>query len=203
MIYKISGKKIKLEKDTIIIERAGIYYEISISATVYNDLVNQPGDEAALIIYHYFNMENNRAIPVLIGFKDELERDFFEKFIKVSGIGPKAALKALAKPISYVAKAIEEADITFLRTLAGIGSQKAKQIVAQLQGKVGRFALIKEGKSSFAPDKQEIIAEAKQVLKRLQYSSKETDEMIQKVVDTKPQISTVEDLLNEIYRQRG
>ena len=139
----------------------------------------------------------------MIGFLEELERDFFIKFTSVSGIGPKAALKAFDKPVAHIASAIEEANATFLKSLAGIGPQKAKQIIAALQGKVGRFALLQAQEKHKAHEPSEVVAEAKQVLKRLQYSAKEIDEMVKKVLDAKPDISTVEDLLNEIYKQKA
>ena len=140
----------------------------------------------------------------MIGFNEELEREFFEKFISVSGIGPRAALKAFDRPISLIARAIEEGDVRFLNTLEGIGRQKAKQIVAHLQGKVGRFTLIKE-KEHITVEKEnkikEMIGEAKQILRRLQYSSKEIDSMLKKALQRKPQPESVEELLNQIYYQ--
>ncbi|MDD5194922.1 MAG: helix-hairpin-helix domain-containing protein, partial [Candidatus Omnitrophica bacterium] len=158
--------------------------------------------EVELIIYHYLNIDGNRGIPVLIGFSDELERDFFEKFISVSGVGPKGALRAFDKPISRIARAIEEGDLEYLTSLVGIGKQKAKQIVACLQGKVGRFALMKEEDEAPAPIKKEIVEEARKILRRLQYGTKEMEDMIKKALSAKPQADNVEDLLNEIYRQK-
>lgn len=201
MIARIKGKLVRKKENQIIIDVGGISYEISISPTVYTRLDIEEGSFLELVIYHYFNMEKNRGIPVMIGFVDELESDFFQMFIGVSGIGPKAALRAFDKPIASIAAAIEEGDLNFLNTLAGIGKQKARQIVAHLQGKVGRFALIKgeESKESF---KKEIVEEAKKILKRLQYSAKEIEEMIKKALGIQPEPDNVEDLLNEIYRQR-
>ena len=202
MIYKIKGKLIKQEEHRVIIDRDGVFYEINIPRTVYESLNSQSQEEAELITYHYFNIDGNRGVPVLVGFLDELERDFFEKFISVSGVGPKAALRAFDKPVPTIASAIEEGDVAFLQTLAGIGKQRAKQIVAHLQGKVGRFALLKEGTHKKEPLGGEFIEEAKEILKRLQYSSKEAEGMIKKAQEAKPEINSPEDLLNEIYRQR-
>ncbi|MFH1503910.1 MAG: Holliday junction branch migration protein RuvA, partial [Candidatus Omnitrophota bacterium] len=201
MIYQIEGRIIRKEENRVVLESKGISYEIHIPKTVYQSLSKEE-ETAKLIIYHYFNIEKNRGFPVLVGFSDELERDFFEKFISVSGVGPKAALRALDKPISIIAQAIEEGDISFLTSLVGIGKQRAKQIIAHLQGKVGRFALIKEGEHQAAPQKKEILEEAKKILKRLQYNSSEAEKMIKNALETNPKVDTVEELLNEIYRQR-
>ena len=101
-----------------------------------------------------------------------------------------------------IAQAIEEGDMIFLKTLAGVGKQRARQIVAHLQGKVGRFALIKEGAQKEEPRRGEIVEEAKEILRRLQYNSKEAENMIKKALEAKPGVDSVEELLNEIYRQK-
>ncbi len=202
MIYQIRGKLIKKEESRVIVDSQGLLYEIHIPKTVYRNLNHNKQEPIELIIYHYLNIDKNKGVPVLIGFLDELQRDFFEKFISVSGVGPKAALRAFDKPISVIASAIEEGNVDFLKTLKGIGKQRAKQIVAHLQGKVGRFALIKENKEPQQPAKDEIVSEAKGILRRLQYTNKESENMIKLALGASPNIDNVEELLNEIYRQR-
>ena len=203
MIYKIKGKLVRCEENTVILELTGIFYKINTPKTVFDFLINEKFDTVELIIYHYINIDKNKGIPVLVGFLEELERDFFEKFISVSGIGPKAALRAFDKPVSGIARAIEEGDMNFLQSLAGVGKQKAKQIVAHLQGKVGRFALIREKEDkNIEPSKNIIVEESMKILKRLQYNTKESEDMIKKVLTSNPQINSVEDFLNEIYKQK-
>ncbi|MCF7869742.1 MAG: hypothetical protein K9L69_02370 [Candidatus Omnitrophica bacterium] len=204
MICKIKGCLSQKNQQSVVVEKEGIFYQIDTPPTVSRRL-KEVGQTVELIIYHYLNLTKNKGIPVLIGFTDELEKEFFEKFISVSGVGPKAALRAFDKPIPLIAKAIEEADMSFLTDLAGVGKQRARQIIAHLQGKVGRFALIKEEleeKKEKDLAKKEIVQEAKQILKRLQYKSQEIDKMIQKAVTANSEVETVESLLNEIYKQK-
>jgi len=201
MIYQIKGRLSKKEENRVVVNVAGISYEVSIPRTVSRRLGNE-AEEVELVIYHYFNLDKSRGVPIMVGFIEELERDFFEKFISVSGVGPKAALRAFDKPVARIAQAIEEGDSGFLQGLAGIGKQRAKQIIAHLQGKVGRFALIQEGQYLNEPEGKEVVAETKEILKRLQYKSSEADKMINRVLEQKPQIDSSEELLNEIYRQR-
>lgn len=205
MICSIKGKLKKKNENSITIETNGLYYEIVIPKSVFLRLDKNIDEDIQLITYHYLNIDKNKGLPVLIGFLEELEKNFFEKFIGVSGVGPKAAIRAFDRPVSIIAKAIEDGDIEFLKTLAGVGKQKAKHIVAHLQGKVGRFALIKEEETAQYNGKlakREVLEEAKEILKRLQYNSKEAEDMIKKVLRLKPQIDSVEEFLNEIYRQR-
>jgi len=201
MIYQIKGRLSKKEENRVVVNVAGISYEVSIPRTVSRRLGNE-AEEVELVIYHYFNLDKNRGTPVMVGFIEELERDFFEKFISVSGVGPKAALRAFDKPVARIAQAIEEGDDSFLQSLAGIGKQRAKQIIAHLQGKVGRFALIKEGQPLREPLGKEVVTETKEILKRLQYKDSEADRMIKRALEQKPQVDSSEELLNEIYRQR-
>jgi len=201
MIGRIRGILTKRLDDKVFIDLGGIWYEIYVPKTVSAKLNDDLGKEIMLVVYDYLHIDKSRALPVMIGFTDELEKDFFTTFISVSGIGPKAALRAFDRPVPSIARAIEEGDAGFLMGLTGIGKQKARQIIAQLQGKVGRFALIKEEEVLEPKRDNEIIEEARKILKRLQYSAKETDSMIKKVIDTSGNIDSVETLLNEIYRR--
>ncbi|HLD82509.1 MAG TPA: Holliday junction branch migration protein RuvA, partial [Candidatus Omnitrophota bacterium] len=153
--------------------------------------------------YHYHQVEPSKSTPVLIGFLNEIEKEFFEIFITVSGIGPRAALKALNQPISLIAKAIDEGDTNFLRSLPGIGQQRAKEIVAKLQNKVGKFGLIQDEVVKTVNTKtSDIEAEAKAVLAQLEYNNTEASAMIKKALERSPDIQTTEGLLNEVYKQK-
>ena len=202
MISRIKGKLVETRDNKVVVDVGGICYEINVSSSTLSRLDKTGDVPVEIIVYHYLSIDKNRAIPVLIGFTEELEKDFFEKFISVSGIGPRVAVKAFSKPPALIARAIEEGDYNFLQALDGIGKQKAKLIIASLQGKVGRFALIKEEEHSSLAAHKEIAQEARQILKRLQYNAKEIEEMIDKALGARPDISTTEDLLNEVYRQK-
>jgi len=55
--------------------------------------------------------------PRLVGFLSEIEREFFELFCSVDGVGVKKALRAMVRPVKEVATAIEEQDATTLSSL--------------------------------------------------------------------------------------
>ena len=97
-----------------------------------------------LLTIHY-HATQNQPRPVLIGFTSELDKEFFEKLITVKDVGPLVAARALAAPVGEIAAAIARQDEAYLRRLPGIGPQKAKNIVAQLSGKVAKFALAQRG----------------------------------------------------------
>ena len=207
MISRITGRLIERREDSVILDVGGISYEILIPGAVMNSLDSQlqENNEISLITYHYLQVEQSRSFPFLIGFLNKVEKEFFGKFITVSGIGPKAAVRALEMPISAIARAIDSGDISFLKSLPGIGEQRAREIVAKLQGKVGKFGLIQDKGASASllrKGKEDIEQEAMDVLLQLQYKKSEAGSMIQGALNRNPEVKTAEDLLNEVYKQK-
>ncbi len=205
MIARISGRIIERGSNYIVVDVNGICYEVFIPQTVMQRLDENVSSDGIvnLVTYHYFQVEPAKGTPVLIGFLSEVEKEFFEIFITVSGIGPRAALKALNQPISLIAQAIDEADMGFLKSLPGIGQQKAREIIAKLQNKVGKFGLIQDAKIKKQREKtKDIQEEAVAVLVQLEYKKSEALNMIKKALERSPDIETTEELLNEVYKQR-
>lgn len=205
MIARISGKLTEKRKQSVILENGGISYEVFLPVITLSRIDEHlsPDSHLKLITYHYQQIEPSRSIPILIGFLSEIEKDFFEVFITVSGIGPKAALRALNAPISAIVRAIDESDIDFLRSLQGIGPQRAKEIVAKLQGKIGRFGLIQDSDTKkTSPSSKNMIDEASEVLMQLQYKKNEAKEMINDALKNHPEIKDTEELLNFVYKQK-
>ena len=205
MISRISGRIIEKGLNYLTVDVGGISYEVFLPATVMQRIDENINDDKtiSLMTYHYFQVEPSKGTPVLIGFLNEVEKEFFEIFITVSGIGPRAALKALNQPISLIAQAIDEADINFLKSLPGIGQQRAREIIAKLQNKVGKFCLIQDTKIKEQEAKTKDFAEeALAVLMQLQYKKSEAADMIKKALERSPDIASTEDLLNEVYKQR-
>ncbi len=206
MITAVKGKISAQGEMSVILEANGLSYEILTPLSVLQRVKeNQDSDgNIRLITYHYYQMTPSSGVPVLVGFLNEVERDFFLEFIKVSGIGPRAAVKALNKAIGEIAQAIDRGDTKYLKTLPGIGEQKAREIVAKLQGKMGKFTLMRD-KVSVQPVRmplRDIEQEALTILLQLQYKRAEAEEMIKKAFERSPQMATSEELLNEIYKQR-
>ena len=203
MISHISGRIKQRKGSSIVVEVNGISYEVMIPPAVMKSIERSQPDDGSinLITYHYYQMDQSKAIPVLVGFANEIEKEFFEQFITVSGIGPKAACRALSMPFASIADAIDKGDIAVLKSLPGIGEQRAREIIAKLQGKVGKFGLIQDRFTDGAPKvKEDIKEEALGVLIQLQYKKNEAREMIEKAVQRNPNASSCEDILNEIYR---
>lgn len=208
MIAQISGIVEQYSDGILILEIGGVCYEVMLPGAVAEPLRDKltRGANLKLITYHYYQTEPSKSIPVLIGFGSRIEKDFFEKFITVSGVGPKAAVRALNQPIPDIAKAVDEGDLKFLKSLPGIGEQRAKEIIAKLQGKMGRFGLMRQDPAAPGAGARTgdalLREEAQEVLLQLGYRKEEAREMVEKAFLRKSGLSSVEEALNEVYRQR-
>src|SRR5262249_57355782 len=83
-----------------------------------------------------------RMIPRLIGFLSPIDREFFDIFCSVDGVGVRKALRAMVRPVRELARMIQDQDVKLLATFPGIGEATAERIVAKLRRKVGKYALI-------------------------------------------------------------
>src|SRR3989338_7712023 len=207
MISQIHGVVEAIGENSLNVIVGGISYEVFIPTAVMRSFDGRLVKDAkiSLVTYHYYQTDPSKSIPVLVGFASRIEKEFFEKFITVSGVGPKAAVRALKLPIPEIAQAIDAGDLGFLKSLPGIGEQRAKEIIAKLQGKMGKFGLMQgsaplsKKQPSLASDIQE---EATEVLIQLQYKKEEARQMVQKAFARRSDLSSVEEVLNEVYRQK-
>ena len=104
-------------------------------------------------------------------------------------------------PIPQIARAIEERDSKTLERLKGVGKRTADKIIATLQGKVGKFALMREDQI-FA--EEEVIDFKKQVeevlVKDLGHKVIEAQRLTREAMLRNPGIATPEELFEEVYR---
>lgn len=202
MISRMSGRVLERKPYGVILGVNGIGYEVLIPAGVLQSLPAEEGDALDLVTYEYLHLERSRATQVIVGFRNELERDFFEQFITVASIGPRLAVRAIAAPVSRIAQAIEDGDLRMLHGLPGIGAGKAKEIVAKLQGKSGRFCLIRD-EAERGPSAEDIQTEAIDILTSVGHPRAEAKEMVERALAAGSAPETVEELLNLSYKLRG
>jgi holliday junction DNA helicase RuvA len=209
MIAMLRGHLRRKLEDRVVVECGGIGYEVFLPPIAMRALegaeVGEKAPELELVIYYHATRDQPR--PVLIGFTNELDKEFFEKLITVKDIGPMLAARSLASPVGELASAIARQDEKYLRALPGIGPQKAKNIVAQLQNKVAKFALAREGAPEApvatppAPDADGLREMVWEVLvKQLGHRPSEASQMIADALRRRPDLMSAEDLFNEIYR---
>lgn len=129
MIAFIKGIIQYIEKDSVIIDNHGIGYQVFMS----DPLKISRSEE--VMIYTYQQVREDDIS--LFGFLSIEEHDLFIKLISVKGVGSKTALNMLrACPFKDMLLAIEQKDVSRLKSLPGIGLKTASQIVLDLKGKL-------------------------------------------------------------------
>ena len=200
MISYLEGKLKNIYDERLMLLVGGIGYDVLIPAYVMNEIKRTKKIEDPLVLYISFHQTERQPKPNLVGFNNELDKEFFELFISVEDIGPMAAVKALTKPVREIARSIEEKDIKSLRQLRGIGERKAEKIVATLKGKVAKYALIPE---VILPG--EVMEDFKKEVEHVMFTQLghkvlEARKMIEEAMKRNPKISSSEELFEEVYR---
>jgi len=132
MIAHLRGKLISRHPNQVIVEAAGVGYDVTISVPTFSELPSV-GSEVALHIHTHVR-EDQLA---LYGFLRPEEKQLFEKLLTVSGIGPKLAITILSGMAAQeMAAAIRGNDVSRLTKIPGIGRKTAERMVLELRDKL-------------------------------------------------------------------
>ena len=205
MITKITGKLLKLSEEHATLGIGAFEYDVMIPEFTRRRLQSELNHNVSLHTIDYLegNPMQGRMSPRMIGFLTEPERDFFELFCSVDGVGVKKALRAMVRPVREVAEAIEQQDLKSLASLPGVGPATAERIVAKLRRKAPRFALMAFGD---LPDgatevERDVVGETFDVLRQLGHSDADARRLIDKTLGKKKKFKDVQELLQAIYEQ--
>jgi len=202
MIGYLEGKLLRKGDDRILVLANQVGYEVLLPAFVMNTFkAKSVGDPISLYIYH--QQTERQPKPVLIGFNLEVEKEFFQYFISVEAVGALKAVKALDIPVRDIAIAIESKNVQKLKQLKGIGDRTARKIIATLEGKMDKFALIRKSQKEEIPIVEDLSQQVLDVLvDQLGYKIKDAKQMITDAMKRNSNISTPEELFEEVYREQ-
>ncbi len=143
MIVRLTGSLLDVDEESIVVEREGVARQVLVPRFSIGELASFRGQQVTLHTMEFFegNHGSGHLVPRLLGFLHREDREFFERFLDVKGIGPRKALKALAEPVRRIASWIEAGDAKALARLPGIGARASEMIVATLRGKVADLAI--------------------------------------------------------------
>jgi len=178
MIALLKGRLIDKSPTEIVVECAGVGYEVNISLHSYSLL---PEDENILI---YTHLQVRDDAHLLFGFMEKSERQIFKLLIGVSGIGANTARNML----SYITPAelmlaIANADIVTLKSIKGVGPKTAQRIVLELQEKVLKLGSFEE---LSALNHNTNTEEALSALEVLGFNRKSAEKVIKKIINQNP-----------------
>ena len=161
----------------MVVETAGVGYEVNISVPTYSELPGT-GSEVALHIYTHVRED----VFALYGFLRPAEKKLFEKLITVSGIGPKLAITILSgMAADEMADAIRRNDLARLTRIPGIGKKTAERMVLELRDKLPEAT----GQSSLvAPAISGIEEDVLSALVNLGYQRPAAERTLERIVKT-------------------
>jgi Holliday junction DNA helicase RuvA len=201
MIARIEGKLVKLDTESAIVQVGAVAYEIMLPSYCINALAGSIGSDVTFCTMEYYegSLGGGNLVPRIVGFLSDTERDFFEKFISVKGIGVRKGLRSLSMPIANIASAIEAGDEKLLIAMDGIGKRTAQQIIAELKGKLGSFTVGTEQAAARSAFKT-FQAEALEILIAWGERRNEAIELIDLACKKHPDVKSAEGLVPLVYR---
>jgi holliday junction DNA helicase RuvA len=161
MIASVRGRVVARRLDSVVLDVNGVGYLVQ---TTRRALQKAQGGEVSLDTYLHVRED---ALQ-LYGFAEPAERELFELFLSVSGVGPKVAIAILSGSTpTDLRRAIALADETRFVAIPGIGKKTAQRIVLELKEKLGPVDLGSESPA------QELVA--RDALVELGYSVPEAE----------------------------
>jgi Holliday junction DNA helicase RuvA len=211
MITLIRGilRSVGEEELTLAVEPVEV--EVAIPESARRQLQQKVGEMVGLHTLFYIegNTMGGRMTPRLVGFLSMIDREFFEIFCSVDGVGVRKALRAMVRPTRELAQTIQEQDVKTLATYPGIGEAMAERIVAKLRRKVGKFALIVGQEAGPAQSngvldnaEPDVIRDTFAALVSVGHSESQARQAIDRVLLSKKKFKNVADMIDAIYVQQ-
>lgn len=178
MIDYITGKISEISPTVLVLECAGIGYEIGITVLDYGELKDM--EHAKMYIHESIREDAHQ----LYGFLTKEAREYFRLLIGVSGVGPNTARLILSSlTCSQLESALSTGNTTPLKAVKGIGGKTAERIIVDLKDKIKR-----SGKtlSSSMVSSEETYKDALAALVTLGFAQMPSQKALQKIFLANP-----------------
>ena len=193
MITHIHGKLVEKTPTYIVVDVNGVGYQIKISLQTYSAI-----DGELCKLYTHLSIKEDSH--TLFGFFEESERHLFRNLISVSGVGPSTAQVILSTySTEEIIQSITSADVKAIESVKGIGAKTAQRIIIDLKDKVAKGMPTSD--LLFDKIDNTIRAEALSALLALGFAKKGAESKIDKVLKSKPDIASVEELVKTALSQ--
>jgi len=192
MIAWLSGRLRHKATDHLIIDVAGVGYQVSVPLSTYNS-ISDDGEDVSLHIYTHLREDSLS----LFGFLTEAEKNMFMLLLGVSGIGPKLALAILSSlSVQDLSHAILASDESRLFSIPGIGKKTAARMVLELKDKMKLIMPMISVPLSDAAIASDNIEDVISALVNLGYKKPHAEETVRKIRHVRPGLA-VEDQIRE------
>ena len=185
MIAHLNGILLQKSTQSVIIDNAGIGYEVFVPLSTFYAL---PDRNERVVLHIYTHVREDALI--LFGFKTLLEKDIFLMLISVSGIGPDDLLEAMA-----------HGDALRLQSIPGVGKKMAERIALELKEKaLGAWGDLEAPPAKIVTDEdKKVFDDALSALLNLGYPAKSAKKFVEKALNSAEDVS-LEKLIKESLR---
>ena len=195
MIAYIRGLLAEKEPTRVVIEAAGVGYELLIPLSTY-DRLPHVDEEVKLLAWHCVREDDE----ILFGFATEDERDVFTLLTSVSGVGPKIAIAILSgAAVGELAMMIAAGEVKRLSSIKGVGKKTAEKICVELRDKMGAYAFSAKSGEVASP----IVRDAVAALRALGFNEETSAKMVTETLVADPKIDSVEKVIRKALSSKG
>lgn len=194
MIAYVKGILAGKEPTRVVVEAAGIGYELVIPLSTYERLPRE-GETVKLLAHHCVREDDES----LFGFATEAEKAMFAKLTSVSGVGPKIAIAILSgSSIGELSLAIASGNAKRISSIKGVGKKTAEKICIELKDKVNAIEALsstqgaKDGKT-----RSPMLHDAILALSALGFAEETANKMVSEVLSADPEIADVETIIKK------
>jgi holliday junction DNA helicase RuvA len=203
MIAHLNGRLLSKEATSVIVDVAGVGYEVSIPFSTFYE-VGDVGSNVELRIYTHVKED----VLQLYGFKTLLERQLFINLLSVSGVGPKIGIALLSgMSANELVNSIKNNNLARLTAVPGVGRKTAERLVVDLREKMTTLAASQtqeepgaKSDSSIRPTDDDVRAQALSGLLNLGYQRSAAEKAIDGVLSDDGEV-TVESVLRRSLRK--
>jgi holliday junction DNA helicase RuvA len=186
----------------VLLEAAGIGYEVLVPPIVEQELSSTYRIDDALLLYVSAQAGRDQPWPTLFGFLRPEERAFWELLKSIPRFGGKLAVRSMAVPIENMAEAIQQGNKAFLDALPGVTADGADKMIASLRKKVAPF-LHTTATSRAAPrggPLDEVREDVVNALVQMGARRLEVQRGVDQLMSGRDDLVTVQDVLREYLR---
>jgi len=194
MIALIEGEVVSVGEKEAVVLCAGVGYRVLINLRTGSNIKGRSVRLHTALVVREDSQE-------LFGFLTEGEREMFRRLIRISGIGPRAALSLLELEPSRLLRAVAAEDVKTISTIQGIGPKTARRIVSELKDaaeQLGGFAPVSED----APAGDN-FGDALSALEGLGFNRSEAHKLIEAALKAVPEPESVEELIKLALKRKG
>lgn len=199
MIARLEGVLREKSPTRIVIDVAGVGYEVLIPVTTFYELPEE-GKTVALRIHTHVRED----VLQLFGFRTARERAIFELLIRTSGVGPKLAQSILSGiEAERLVAAIRDGQVAVLKSVPGLGAKKAERLIVELRDRVDLLEAETSAPSGVpvvAPAGDERSEEAISALLNLGYARGQIEATVAAAAGALGGDAPLEDLIRESLR---